>query len=71
MNTDEKARQIVNKITEGFDTWWNENKEQYTSDSLHMSEYHMAFTVWQAAAAKTLEEILPVFVKNYRAHETT
>ncbi len=32
-----------------FDEWWDENEKQFTSDSLHMSEYHMASVVWEAA----------------------
>ena len=32
-----------------FDEWWNANEMQYTSDSCHMSEYHMASVVWKAA----------------------
>lgn len=32
-----------------FDAWWAENKEKYAADSLHMSQYHMASIVWEAA----------------------
>lgn len=32
-----------------FDEWWEKNEKQYTNDSLHMSEYHMASVVWEAA----------------------
>lgn len=32
-----------------FDEWWEENEEQFFHDSLHMSEYHMASVIWEAA----------------------
>ena len=32
-----------------FEQWWEENKKQYMSDACHMSELHMASTVWAAA----------------------
>lgn len=32
-----------------FDQWWEANEKQYSSDALHMSEYHMAHMVWKAA----------------------
>lgn len=32
-----------------FDEWWNLNEKQFTADSCHMSEYHMASVVWEAA----------------------
>lgn len=38
-----------------FDEWWDENQAQYSNDSLHMSEYHMASVVWAAAVAAERE----------------
>lgn len=35
-----------------FDEWWEKNEKQYLEDSLHMSEYHMAKMVWDAANKK-------------------
>lgn len=35
-----------------FDEWWNKNESQFTADSCHMSEYHMASVVWNAAMAE-------------------
>lgn len=32
-----------------FDEWWEKNKEQYSADACHMSEYHMASLVWAEA----------------------
>lgn len=32
-----------------FTAWWDANEKQFTSDSCHMSEYHMASVVWEAA----------------------
>lgn len=32
-----------------FNKWWNENHERYSSDALHMSEYHMAHEIWNAS----------------------
>lgn len=37
-----------------FDEWWNKNEAQFTADSCHMSQYHMASVVW-AAAVKSQE----------------
>ena len=36
-------------MSTGFDEWWDGNEAQYTADSCHMSDYHMAKTVWEAA----------------------
>ncbi len=43
-----------------FDEWWDKNETQYSSDSCHMSEYHMASVVWNAAfeAGRELEREL-------------
>jgi hypothetical protein len=35
-----------------FDQWWNENESTYSASALHMSEYHMARLVWDAAQGK-------------------
>lgn len=32
-----------------FNEWWDENEKEYLSDALHMSEYHMASVIWEAA----------------------
>lgn len=32
-----------------FDVWWKDNEQRYSDDALHMSEYHMASVVWDAA----------------------
>jgi hypothetical protein len=32
-----------------FNEWWNANGAKYSADALHMSEYHMAYVVWDAA----------------------
>lgn len=32
-----------------FDQWWGNNEKQYSADACHMSEYHMASVVWEAA----------------------
>lgn len=34
-----------------FDEWWNAHGAQYSADACHMSEYHMAHVVWEAAQA--------------------
>ncbi len=34
-----------------FDQWWDTNEKQFAADSCHMSEYHMASVVWDAARA--------------------
>lgn len=38
---------------EQFDAWWDENEEKFLSDSNHMSQYHMASVVWEAAEKAT------------------
>lgn len=38
-----------------FDEWWDINEKQYSADSCHMSEYHMAHFVWKAAFKEGLE----------------
>ena len=38
-----------------FDEWWNKNEQQYSGDACHMSEYHMAFTVWNAATSEGVQ----------------
>ena len=52
-----KTEQEVN----GFDEWWDKNVGWYLSDSLHMSEYHMASMVWEAALVhgKHIKVLLP------------
>jgi hypothetical protein len=37
------------QVSKEFDEWWELNEEQFMNDSLHMSTYHMASIVWQAA----------------------
>ena len=32
-----------------FKEWWDRYETQYLEDSCHMSEYHMASVVWNAA----------------------
>ncbi len=32
-----------------FEEWWDANEKQFTADSCHMSEYHMASVVWDAS----------------------
>jgi hypothetical protein len=39
-----------------FDKWWEDNEKEFTSNALHMSEYHMASVVWEAAIATEREE---------------
>jgi len=38
-----------------FDQWWEQNEAKYSADACHMSEYHMASTVWAAAVAAERE----------------
>lgn len=38
-----------------FDEWGDANEKEYSSDSLHMSEYHMARVVWEAASEAETE----------------
>lgn len=45
-----------------FDEWWEKNEAQYSSDACHMSEYHMAFTVWNAALAVRPEGVATAWV---------
>ena len=52
-------------MSKGFDEWWDGNEAQYTADSCHMSDYHMAKTVWEAAFNMGKIE----FVKGFRAYE--
>ena len=35
-----------------FDKWWDTHSDDYLSDSAHMSAYHMAHIVWNAAKEK-------------------
>lgn len=32
-----------------FEEWWNVNGRRYSEDACHMSEYHMAKVLWDAA----------------------
>ena len=41
-----------------FDEWWQENEKWYSSDALHMSEYHMASVIWGAATAAAQVELV-------------
>lgn len=36
-------------INKDFSEWWDENEKQFMSDACHMSEFHMASVVWEAA----------------------
>lgn len=36
-------------INNDFSKWWDENEKQFMSDACHMSEFHMASVVWEAA----------------------
>ena len=38
-----------------FPEWWDAHEKEYMSDSLHMSEYHMASVVWEAAQKALLD----------------
>lgn len=37
-----------------MEKWWDENEKQFMSDACHMSEFHMASVVWDAATLKEL-----------------
>lgn len=39
------------KINPQFEKWWDDNEKQFTSDSRHMSEFHMAHVVWDAVVS--------------------
>jgi hypothetical protein len=39
-----------------FEQWWDKNEKEYMSDNLHMSEYHQASVVWEAAQKALREE---------------
>lgn len=48
-----------------LEAWWRENEAKYLADSLHMSDFHMASVVWDAAikaereaCAKLCEEVI-------------
>lgn len=45
-----------------FDEWWDAHEVQYINDSLHMSDYHMAFFVWSAAIAANQDVATDHFV---------
>lgn len=45
----EGKSELIGLVSVDFDKWWDENEAQYTSDSCHMSEYHMASVAWSAA----------------------
>ena len=36
-------------INKDFEEWWDENEKQFMADACHMSEFHMASVVWEAA----------------------
>lgn len=38
-----------------FEQWWEKHEAQYSADACHMSEFHMASTVWAAAVAAERE----------------
>jgi hypothetical protein len=40
-----------------FDEWWNTEGQRHSDDALHMSEYHMASVVWEAALNAVLADI--------------
>lgn len=39
-------------VPSSFEEWWKANEKQYSADACHMSEYHMASVVWEAASAQ-------------------
>ena len=41
-------RPKINDLSE-FDLWWDKNEEQFLSDGMHMSDYHQAATIREAA----------------------
>ncbi len=43
-----------------FDVWWKENEARYMADAMHMSLYHMAATVWDAARMNYASDPAPV-----------
>jgi hypothetical protein len=43
-------------MNEAFEKWWAENGVKYSADALHMSEYHMAHFVWEAALRAAQEQ---------------
>jgi hypothetical protein len=45
------------ELSKEFEGWWDKNEEAYLADSCHMSEFHMASIVWQAATAAKQAEI--------------
>lgn len=51
----EEAEKIV--IPKEFEEWWDKNEKQYTNDSCHMSEFHMANVVWKAATEAKKEKV--------------
>jgi hypothetical protein len=38
-----------------FDQWWEQHGAKYSADACHMSEFHMASTVWAAAVTAERE----------------
>jgi hypothetical protein len=63
----------MTKSNDDFDLWWNENEKQFISDSLHMSDYHIASIVWNAAIKSEKEKkkerrLARIWYKKLREH---
>jgi hypothetical protein len=56
----DQARKSLTPEVSAFDKWRNENHLQYSSDALHMSEYHMASVVRDAAKVLCLDAPTPI-----------
>ena len=44
-------------INKDFEAWWDKNEKQFIADSCHMSEFHMAGVVWEAAVQSRWQPI--------------
>ena len=54
-----------------FDQWWDENYYSYISDECHMSSYHMAQVVWEAATQSAHESVTKSRRKNHNYWDGT